>query len=187
MRVAPLLAATALLATGTALAGPKAHPDHKAAISISPIHLVFPVVEIQAEFYISSQLSASVIGGYGSITAEATSIGQTTEYKFSVFELGAQLRGYLYGTSHEGAFAAFEVLYVGIDGETGNVTGQGDGTSLGALLGYKWVWDAGFLIDLAAGVQRAEVTATASDGSQSATETEAQIGPALNFNLGWAF
>ena len=174
----------ALLGSTTAIAAPDRHPGHHVALSISPIHLVLPVAEVQAEIYLGTQLSAALIGGYGVVTAEVNNKDES----FTVWEAGGQIRGYFYGTSTEGAFGALELLYTGVDTEIDTISGQADGLAVGAVAGYKWVWSSGFLFDLNGGISRVQMTAEAQDQSgNQENKTESKIMPVLNLNLGWAF
>jgi len=185
-RAKPQLSTLAFLAAATiatAHAEPKPH-GHSMNLSISPIHLLFPVAEVQAELYVHELASVALIGGYGQITATRSGGDSVT---FDVLEVGGQARAWFYGSSQEGAMAGVEVLYLRVDGEFDDVTGVGAGAAISALAGYRWVWNAGFLIDLNGGVSYLAARAEATDGEDTDTQSDSQIAPALNFNLGWAF
>lgn len=178
------LALAATAAATTAHAAPRNDRDHTVAISFSPIHLIFPALEVQAEFLVSDVVSLSIIGGFGQVTAEVNGV----EEAFSIFEIGGQVRGYFYGGSEGGAYAGAEVMYLRVDGEVDGVTGLGVGTTIGPFVGYKWTWD-NFFIDLNAGVQIAVIGAEAEDestGEQDSKE-DSSVLPLLNFGLGWSF
>lgn len=182
--LAPTCAALALAAATAAHAAPRDDRDHSVALSFSPIHLLFPILEVQAEFLVSDVVSLSAILGYGQVTVEVNG----DEQAFSTLELGAQVRGYFYGSSEGGAYAGGEVLYVRVEGESDGVTGVGAGTAIGPLVGYKWTWD-NFFIDLNGGVQINVIGAEAEDSEtgETASDEQSAVGPLLNFNLGWSF
>ncbi|MSP74292.1 MAG: hypothetical protein EXR76_19345 [Myxococcales bacterium] len=166
-----------------ALPKPESGRGHTVAVSISPLHLIMSVVELQAEYLAHPQFSASLIGGYGSIEAES-SLGETL--KFHLLEVGTQARGYFYGTSEEGAYGGLEVLYISVDVGTADVSGVASGTSVGGFAGYKWTWE-NFFIDSNFGLQNVGVTAGATDGAETAKAEKRKIGALANFGLGLSF
>ena len=166
-----------------ALAEPESGRGHTVAVSISPLHLILPMVELQAEYLAHPKFSASLIGGYGSIEAK-NSWGETL--KLDVLEVGTQARGYFYGTSEGGAYGGLEVLYISIDGGSAYGFGVGSGTSVGGFAGYKWTWE-NFFIDLNGGLASIVITAEATDGAETAKEEKRKTGALLNFGLGLSF
>lgn len=174
----------AFLVPGAALAEPRSDRGHVVAISASPLHLVLPVAELQVEWLATPSFSAAIIGGAGQVTATSSS-GDVT---FSVIEVGAQVRGYFYGSTEGGAFGGAEVLHVVVDSDDfdGDVTGVGVGTEVAAIAGYKWTWDH-FFIDLNGGAGILFAEATATDGEDTSEAKDSQVIPVLNFNLGASF
>lgn len=169
-----------------ASAAPEKH-DNSVALSVSPIHLLFPVFEVTAELLVSPQFSVALVAGAGSISIETTSNGDTTTDKFTVYELGAQGRYYFYGTAQEGALAGVELMYAHVSGETDGASGVGKGLGVGPIVGYKWVWDSGFFIDLNGGVLFLVAEGEATDGEETSSSEASSVGPNLNFNLGLSF
>jgi hypothetical protein len=168
---------------GAAHAGPKEHGD-SFNVSVSPLHLLLPLVELQAEVYATPVVSLAAIGGAGQATVERSGEPDQT---YDVWEAGGQARAYFFGSTQEGAFAGAEVLYAHVSGRTEGVTGLGAGTEIGGIVGYKWVWDGGFLLDLNGGVGYLAVSAEAHDSTDEDSQSDSQTIPILNFNLGWAF
>ena len=166
----------------SALAEPESGRGHTVAVSISPLHLIFPMVELQAEYLAHPKFSASLIGGYGSLEGETG--GET--FKFTLLDVGTQLRGYFYGTSEGGAYVGLEVLYMSVDVGTADVSGVASGISVGGFAGYKWTWE-NFFIDLNGGLQSIGVTAGATDGAETAKAEKRETGALLNFGLGASF
>lgn len=182
------LACGCVLFSGAALADVPAagEPtlDNAVAVSVSPIHLVLPVVELQVEIYATEKISVALIGGYGKVTVDQGFLGEQT---FTVWEAGAQARVYPTGSVQDGIYLGAEVLKLGVSGDVDNVSGTGEGLEIGGIVGYKWVWQSGFLIDLNGGAGYLASKAEASDGLSSAEEDASDVVPILNFNLGYAF
>lgn len=185
LALAPALALTAL---GPADAAPRNDRGHHVALSLSPLHLLLPVFEVQGELLFADHFSASIILGYGSVDVEILGEVDSEDTTFDVIEVGGQLRGYFWGGNEGGAYGGVEFIYLQIDGEVDGVVGLGSGSTVSPLLGYKWTWD-NFFIDLAAGVQFVVVAGEAEDSQtgEQATEEDSAVLPNLNFNLGWSF
>lgn len=62
-------------------------------------------------------------------------------------------------------------------------TALASGLEVGAIVGYKWVWD-NFFIDLNGGYGFVTAKAESDDGEEASSKDST---PILNFNLGWAF
>ena len=140
-------------------------------ISISPIHLAMPVVELMGEFAIKPEMGVAVIGGLGSY------------HDFSVFEIGGQLNLYLIGDFDQGMQGGIELLYASVSGSIEEVSGIGQGLSVGPYLGYKGAFSFGLSIDFQFGI--AVIIPTAEDNSSSTSDKG--LYPFLNFNVGWSF
>lgn len=166
----------------TAIMGPP-EPANGVSVTISPIHLAFPILELTAEVAIAPKLSAALIGGIGSVTATAPGI----EQEFSAWEAGAHVRYYLTGDFDGGLQAGFEILMVGIDDNDPTVDASGDGLAFGPFIGWKWVAGAGFTFDGQLGIERLFATASASDGTASESASDETWVPLLNLNVGWSF
>lgn len=182
-RPALMLAAALALGATAAHAAPRTDRGHSVAISASPLHLLLPLFEVQAEIYAGEALSFAAIVGYGQVTVEVDGNDPLT---LSVLEIGGQGRGYFYGSSEEGAFGGVELIYTSVDGSLDGVTGLASGVAVGPIIGYKWVWD-NFFIDLNGGASYVLAQAEASDGEESASASESGVVANLNFNLGAAF
>lgn len=183
-----LAPALALTAPTLADAAPRSDRGHHVAISLSPLHLLLPVFEVQGEVLFADHFSASVIFGYGSVDVDIEGeVGSESE-TFDVLEVGAQLRGYFWGGNEGGAYGGAEFMYLEIDGDFDGLIGIGAGTAIGPVIGYKWTWD-NFFIDLNGGVQFVVANAEAEDREtgEQATEEDSAVLPNLNFNLGWSF
>jgi hypothetical protein len=196
--LSPLLVALAVvLASSPALAdgeGSVAHAPEQTrmmSVTISPLHLVLPVVEVTAEFKAHETVGLAALGGWGKMTQKNTTIG---DIKYDVWEVGGQVRYYALGDFDHGLQVGAEVLYVNVTSEdietaSGTVSGVGDGVAVGPFLGYKVATDLGFTFDGQLGVARTGLGAEAQneDTGYSESEESTDWGPLLNLNVGWSF
>jgi hypothetical protein len=169
-------------------------PPHKArdrhvSITISPLHLLSPILELQLEALLSPHFGAAVIGGIGSIKAGASN-ADIDEERFSVYELGLQLVGYPL-RDFSSLQLGGEVVWLHVSTE--NFQGQSiqaaaGGVALGPFVGYKLLTDVGFTFFAQGGFQYVAARAKASDteGNTARTEQKTVI-PLLNLNVGWSF
>lgn len=163
-------------------------PSELVTVSISPLHLFIPMLELQVELRLGELFGIAAIGGVGTLTVE-TSDGD--QLSFPAQEVGGQL--VFYPTE---AFRNWQLgveallLRVEIDERIGSdrVTGLGAGLSAGPFLGYKWISDVGFSVFVQGGFTVAVVKSEATnDLGQSATVKENDLLLLLNVNVGWSF
>ena len=158
----------------------QAAPDPRLfTVSISPIHLSGPVLELTGEYRILPKASVALIGGFGSITANGD--------KFSVLEGGGQARFYPFKPSKHQLNFGVESLWLQIKGDDladTDLSGTGAGLAIGPFVGYKYVSSFGLTFDGQFGFQFVAMQADASDGSSDSKSTAL---PLLNLNVGWSF
>jgi Protein of unknown function (DUF3575) len=163
-------------------------PTSYVTLTLSPIHLLIPMFEAQAEVRILPMLSVAAIGGFGRVSVENT---DGDKMKFDAYEVGGQV---VYYPSDD--FRAWQLgveaiyMHMNIEEVIGNerVSGLGAGFAAGPLLGYKWISEPGFTLFLQGGftvmLDKAEAK---NDLGQRATLKENDLFPLLNANLGWSF
>ena len=179
---------TALFFINVAHANPNSPQSNHTTITISPLHLLLPVLEVTGEFKLSEKMSAAAIAGIGTTTVEVSSISGTNQESYQTIELGAQYRYYLTGNFNGGIQLGFELLYVTVDrDEDDDVSATGEGFAMGPFIGYKYVSSSGFTFDSQLGIQNVVGGAEASSGSASAETEDSAIVPLLNLNIGWSF
>jgi hypothetical protein len=160
--------------------------ERRVYVSISPLHLLAPVVELTAEVRVHRKIGVAAIGGYGQVRAAEGGP------RFTVWELGAQFVGYAVGSFDHGMQLGAEVLYVGVSGEDSagsvSVSGAGNGLAAGPFVGYKLATKVGFSFNIQAGAQYmvARADATSSTGATAQSQQSSVI-PLLNLNAGWSF
>ncbi len=159
---------------------------HRFSLTVSPLHLVLPIVELTGEYAIMNDLSAALILGGGKITSEAS--GLVAEETYTAYEVGAQGRYYLLGDFEHGMQVGAEALYLYLDrdGES-SITVSGAGLALGPFIGYKIATHIGFTFDAQLGFQYMVARAEATDGTNTAKGEDSDILPLLNLNVGWSF
>jgi hypothetical protein len=145
------------------------HPRRVFSLTISPIHLVLPVVELTGEARIHDKVGLAVIGGAGKIA----------DFSLKMFEAGAQVRVYVVGDFRHGMQLGAELLYLQFDQD---VVTTGEVLAIGPFVGYKVIVDAGFTFDAQLGF--AHVSERASSGNNSNSE---KYFPLINLNVGWSF
>jgi hypothetical protein len=159
-------------APGWAPAPEPPHPRRVFSLTFSPIHLLFPVVELTGEARVHDKVGVALVAGAGKYTDNNIGISA------GVFEAGAQVRAYAVGDFRHGMQIGAEVLYLHLDAK--EITTTGEGLAVGPFIGYKVMIDAGFTFDTQVGFEH--VSARASN-----TNTDTDWIPLLNLNIGWSF
>ncbi len=180
------LAASALAGVLLSSTSVRADPERSVSLTLSPIHLLFPVVEGQVEIALGDSVSLAAIGGFGEITVEDASGHE--EFTGSVMELGGQFVYYPL-ERFESLQVGAEVLYVRIEADDpdGRVTGLGRGLAAGPFIGYKLLTSGGFTFFVQGGVEYLAIQADTQSGGAQASDEESRWIPLLNLNLGWSF
>jgi hypothetical protein len=160
--------------------------DRSVYVSISPLHLFLPFVELSAEVRLHERIGVAAIGGYGSVRPKDSST------RFDVWEVGGQLVGYPVGHFDHGMQLGIEALYAGVSGDdkSGNtrIAATASGFASGPFVGYKLATRSGFSFNLQGGISYLLVQAEASSSTgQSATADQTRVLPIVNANLGWSF
>lgn len=154
---------------------------HSFSLTISPLHLILPVFELQGEVRVGDQVGVSGILGFGSVTVTD---GLSND-SFTVFEVGGQFTYYVLGDFDHGLQLGAEVLYLGVsasaDSQFGGVFGRG--LSLAPYVGYKVSTDFGLTFQAQLGPAFFVVSAQ----SNTDTASDSAVGVMLNLNVGWSF
>jgi len=179
---ATLLTLAGLLFAPSAFAG-----ETKVALTISPLHLIIPMVEVTGEVRLLDKVSIAGILGGGRIQGASGS----TNVDLTIYEIGAQARYYVTGSFDSGAQVGVELLQLGVTGGAtdGEITASasGEGFSAGAFAGYKHTFGFGLVLDGQLGYSTTLVKASASGEGASASASQSGRGVLLNLNIGWAF
>lgn len=164
------------------------HPDFDFSLTMSPLHLALPMLELNGELKLANKFGMSLIGAYGRPRVVATySDGTKENYTFSAYELGGQCVFYPIGNFRHGMQLGAEVLYVKVLGNIDNVSLEGAGLGVGPFIGYKLIFDNGITLNAQLGVERLFLRASASDSSSSANANDKKTTALLNLNVGYSF
>jgi hypothetical protein len=144
--------------------------DHvrSVAVTLSLIHLPFPIVEFTTEISLSSQFGLAATVGAGAIFSNAA------------FDVGISGRYYVIGDFDHGMQLGVEANYFSVDVGDGNseVLDFFLGLGVGPFVGYKVSADVGFTFETQLGVVYYV------RGNDHFTN---EFFPLINVNLGWAF
>jgi len=149
------------------------------SLTISPLHLFLPVVELTGEYRALDKLGVALVAGAGKYTSDSGNISA------GVLEAGAQLRYYVVGDFRHGMQLGAEVLYLHLTDD--QVTATGEGVAMGPFAGYKIATRVGFTFEGQLGVEYVAARAEARNGAVTASDTNAAWIPLLNLNVGWSF
>lgn len=158
------------------------------SLTISPFHLLGPVVEVTLEVRVSDSVGVAFVAGYGRLNFNATDGELRT---FTVYELGTSIRYYAVGDFDGGMQLGAEVLWAHavLDSSTSgsDVGATGAGVGVGPMIGYKYTADVGFTFDGQVGVQWLAFRGQAASSADTTTADQSSIIPLLNLNIGWSF
>ncbi|HVV85333.1 MAG TPA: DUF3575 domain-containing protein [Kofleriaceae bacterium] len=172
---------------GAPYGAPPPPVDRSVSVTLSPLHLLFPMLELTAELRAAPRWGVAAIGGVGSISADSAS----GNLRFFAVEVGASARYYATGSFRRGVQVGAEVTYVHLtideDASDVQVTGAGRGLSIGAFAGYKWTGRSGLTLEAQGGLAYLAADANASDSQTSASDHDSSIYPLVNANIGWSF
>lgn len=177
-RAFPLIILAAITSTAAAEPGSAPAPgeDRTASVTFSPVHLAFPILEVNAEFHVAPHTGLAVIGALGKVTDAMTKISGTAS------EGGGQFN-YYFLRQFAGLHAGFEVLYLRIDDVNVDTTVSGAGLSAGPYIGYKGMLPLGLTLVAQLGVDFIAVQAH----SSTQMVADKKVFPLLNLNVGWSF
>lgn len=177
---APLSAASAQPLAPAAQVEASASDSPDFAITISPVHLILPVVEATGEYRVSDRLGAALVLGYG----EDVIFDDIT-----LWEAGAQLRWYALGSFAHGMQLGAELMalygYARDDGDGTRDTASG--LTVGPFAGYKYTAGVGLTVEVQAGAQYVAVRDGDDMSDLDDEDDESSFGPLVNLNLGWSF
>ncbi len=159
-------------------------PETTFSLTISPLHLLLPLLELTGELRLGSQAGLALIAGGGRVTVREAGGPSVT---FTALEGGGQLRYYVTGSFRRGLHVGAEILYMHVNGAIQDVTGVASGLAMGPLVGWKTTSYAGFTFEVQGGVEVVTLGASVSDSSGGASTSAVDYIPLVNLNIGWSF
>lgn len=156
-------------------------PRHIISVTISPLHLILPFVELVGEYRLMDEVGLALVVGGGSLSSP------NIDYNVNIFQLGVQGNYYFFGDFDHGAHAGVDILGMRASASDGGIDASATSGLLGIFLGYKVIASFGVTFVIQAGIQHTVILAEATDGTTSVEQTASGLGPLLNLNLGWSF
>jgi len=189
--------AVSLGGVGIAAAQPDSEASRRVSLTMSPLNLQYPVVELMAEVRLLAKrgraVSAAFIAGYGEYSEpiETNNGVKAGTRQPRAGQLGGQLLYYPLD-DFRGLQVGGEVMlvkYLGFDLEsTRHLTTVGDGVGVGPFVGYKYLDKTGFTfsgqLGMAYMVQPSHAPAT---GARFSSSKPSRWFPLVNVNVGWSF
>jgi len=143
---------------------------HDLSLTFSPLHLLVPFLELTLEYRLADKFGIAAIAGGGARSSVV------------VGGIGARFNYYLFGDFGHGMQLGIETMFAG-GGTTDGPSALAGGLTFGSYLGYKFVADVGFTLDLGAGAEYRLILAESAGKSVEVN----QVGLLLNLNAGWSF
>lgn len=149
------------------------------SLLISPVHLIFPIVQLTGELRVVPHFGVSVVAGYGEIGMDEN--GHSLANKYSAFEIGTRAVWYPL-KKFKSLQLGGELTYLKVDSEasSSSFADTASGVVLGPLVGYKLITSVGFtfLGQLGVGYVFAH---------NNADDSEHRFVPIANVEVGWSF
>ncbi len=143
-------------------------PQRKVSITISPFHLLSPVLHVTGELRLAKKIGAAAILGGGWVSENDKSYG--------TWEVGGQFRYYLLGSFTHGLMLGADAGYIHVAGKLDSPMDYFVGVRAGTFVGYKIVTKNGFTFEVQFGPQYVR---------ESANNAEWQT--LTNLKVGWSF
>jgi hypothetical protein len=171
---------------------PASDSDQVFSLTLSPLLLILPIVQLTGEVRATPHVGISAILGYGSIGVDGTtSDGEPNNTRVNAYELGGRVTAYPLKKFKSLRLGA-QLMYLRVDtGDTvttSDVSGTGAGVAVGPFAGYKLVTDGGFTFVGDFGFQYLSAQAEAHDSAgNTSSASDSRLLPLLNLDLGWSF
>jgi len=179
----------AMAICNSTFASDAAIPDDHVSLTISPLHLVTSIVEVNGEFKVDKNLGVALILGSG--TFKTTTVGNSTIQgdTYSIREYGFQVNYYPNSNFSQGLQYGIEIMKIDLDLiSSNNIKSSGSGVAFGPYLGYKTDLGIGLILVSQIGYQGYSVSAKAQDSNgNTASAAGGGGGLLLNLNLGFNF
>ncbi len=167
---------------------PASDSDEEVSLTLSPLLLILPIVQLTGEVRVTPHLGISLIAGYGSLSVDNP---DTESFKVSAYEIGTRVVGYPLKKFKSLQLGA-QLMYLKVDTggpvTSSNVSGTAAGVAFGPFAGYKLITEAGFTFVANLGFQYLAAQAQAQDNAgNSSSASDNRFLPLLNLEIGWSF
>jgi len=176
---------TALSAAGRAAADSKPVTEPNNTITINPLPLIVGMVALEYERKLSPNAALPIAVNYWSFT-----LG---DLKFTSFGVGAGYRWYFHPVALDGWYlepgVAVQSASITVTEPVTNLEAKASGVVFGpgVVFGREWVWESGFVLNLALGAEFNIGKLEAKAGSTSASADVDGVGFKGRFSLGYAW
>lgn len=150
----------------------KENVQHRVSITISPLLLFLPIVQVTGEFRLNDKMGVAAVFGLGSLLNA-----------FFALQAGGQFRYYPLGSFIHGLDIGAQLMSLALFDNGGLVAG---GVAIAPFVGYKIATNIGFTFDAQIGPDFVLFGASSSLTGPS-TSSNGAIGLLLNLNVGWSF
>lgn len=167
---------------------PASDSDEVVSLTLSPLLLILPIVQLTGEVRATPHLGISLIAGYGSLSVDNP---DAESFNVSAYEIGTRVVGYPLKKFKSLQLGA-QLMYLKVDTggpvTSSNVSGTAAGVAFGPFAGYKLITDAGFTFVANFGFQYLAAQAQAQDSAgNSSSASDNRFLPLLNLEIGWSF
>ncbi len=178
-----IIALTAVVFSADALAKEVDDAENSVTLTVSPLHLFAPIIEVTGEYKLNKNLGLSLIAGHGRISS--TIDGDL----FSVREYGMQINYYPGSNFSAGIHYGVEFMKIDVKAEmASNIKGSGSAVGFGPYVGYKYLTGSGLTFVSQLGFQSYNITAEAHDSNGNSANAAGESGGILlNLNMGYSF
>jgi len=119
--------------------------QNRSAITISPLHLLNPVLHLTDELRLARKIGVAVMVGAGAVSEEGRYYG--------TWEIGGQFRWYPLVSFTHGMMLGTDTGYIDVLGDLEDPMAYCVGMRAGVLVGYKLALRAGFTMEVQIGPQ----------------------------------
>jgi hypothetical protein len=174
----------------TPIQAPPSDSEEIFSLTISPLLLIFPIVQLTGELQVAPHVGVSVIAGYGTI--DSTTIDSSSaSFRFKAYEIGGRVAWYPL-KKFKSLQLGGQLMYLKVDTDgpvdNNGLSGTAAGTTFGPFVGYKLVTAGGFTFLAQLGVQYLVAQAEAHDNTgASDSNQDNRFAPLLNLDVGWSF
>ena len=185
-RTMALALAVAVVASTSARADDKPVTNKNDAVSVNPLSLIFGLISGNYEHKLKPDASITGAVNYWSLSF--------ADYSWTAIGVGAGYRMYFKPVAPDGWYWEPRVDLESVSEKVdytalgyGSATGSAFFFGPGVMIGRQWVWEGGFLIDLAIGASYTIGSLDVSVGPYTQSVSLSGFGPSGKFSLGYAW
>lgn len=174
--VVVVVLALLLLAAPAALA--------KSTLTVNPLGLLIGAISVEYETELDmlpDSMTLVVPGLYWGFD-----LNPDVDLKLSAMGIGAGARYYIDGVAHDGLYVGGYASFASLSGKSGGNDFTGSAFGVNGEVGYKWIFDNDFVVDVSAGIGF-PVSSSTTGADVEADQIGGAYGTTLGVGLGLAF